>query len=70
MPILERNLEQERNMLAKTKDLARRLGSQEADLNADLQSGLTREREANVPAEQTRRMEPIGSNQPLRDKDL
>lgn len=70
VPILERSLQQERNMLAKAKELARRLGSQEADLNADLQSGLAREREASVPVERAQSMEPVGTDRPLRDRDF
>jgi len=46
VPFLERNLEQERKMLANAKELARRLGSQDdPDLNQDLRSGIDRGRD-------------------------
>ncbi|MBA2383542.1 MAG: ferritin-like domain-containing protein [Actinobacteria bacterium] len=58
VPLLERNLDQERNMLARAKDLARRLGSQGSELDEDLRLGLERERQVGAPASDDARLEP------------
>jgi len=70
VPILERNLEQERNMLAKTKDLARRLGAKDSDLNEDLRPGFGRERDASAVSDQSGRIEPVGTEKPVRPAGL
>ena len=44
VPLLERNLEQERNMLERAKATARRIGSQERDLDEDLRGRIEQDR--------------------------
>jgi ferritin-like metal-binding protein YciE len=61
VPFLERNLEQERQMLANAKELARRLGSQDdPDLTEDLRSGIDRERATRLAADEITRPETLG----------
>jgi ferritin-like metal-binding protein YciE len=60
VPFLERNLEQERNMLEQTQSLARRLGSRAAALDEDLRLGVERERsELGGPVPGTRLEDPV-----------
>jgi ferritin-like metal-binding protein YciE len=44
VPLLERNLEQERSMLERAKATARRIGSQERDLDEDLRGRIEQDR--------------------------
>lgn len=61
VPLLERNLEQERKMLANTKELARTLVSQDSNMTADLRSGIGRDRDSSRAVDEARQIEPLGA---------
>jgi ferritin-like metal-binding protein YciE len=62
LPLLERNLEQERNMLERAKATARRIGAQDRELDEDLRRRIEQERSVGEASDVERDQQ--GASQP------